>query len=118
MATLAKSMPQSVRFRASLLGAHATAKAFEFTDWLAALMQTLESNRHFLKEQLDAKLPKAKYRIPDCSYLAWIDLSDYQLGASASQVVLELGKLAFPRVKSSVTIATNSYDLTLLPAKK
>ena len=94
MATLAKSMPQSVRFRASLLGAHATAKAFECTDWLAALMQTLESNRHFLKEQLDAKLPKAKYRIPDCSYLAWIDLSDYQLGASASQVVLELGKLA------------------------
>jgi len=94
MAALAKFMPQSVRFRASLLGAHATAKAFECADWLAALMQTLESNRHFLKEQLDAKLPKAKYRTPDCSYLAWIDLTDYQLGASAAQAVLERGKLA------------------------
>ena len=91
---LAQTMPHSVRFRASLFGAHATAKAFECTDWLDSLMQTLDGNRHFLKEQLDLKLPKAKFRIPDCSYLAWIDVTDYDLGENPAEVILHHGKLA------------------------
>ena len=91
---LARKMPHSVRFRASLLGAHASAKAFECTDWLDEVMKTLDRNRHFLKEQLDAKLPKAKYRIPDCSYLAWIDVTDYELGENPAKTILQHGKLA------------------------
>ena len=57
-------------------------------------MKTLDRNRHFLKEQLDAKLPKAKYRIPDCSYLAWIDVTDYELGENPAKTILQHGKLA------------------------
>ncbi len=91
----AKKMPQSVRFRASLLGAHATAKAFECTEWLDGLMDTLEENRRFIKEQLDEKLPLAQYRIPDCSYLAWIDLEATGIGANPGRQILEHGRVAF-----------------------
>ena len=94
MSALAKSMPPSVRFRASLLGAHATAKAFECTEWLEGVMQTLDANRLFVQEQLATKLPKANYRIPNCSYLAWIELCDYELGENPSQVLLDEGRVA------------------------
>lgn len=90
----AKMMPVSVRYRASLFGAHAAAKAFECTEWLDAVMQTLDRNRKFLTLQLEQKLPKALYREPDCSYLAWIDMSAYELGENPSQIILERGKLA------------------------
>ena len=91
---LAGSMPMSVRYRASLLGAHATAKAFECADWLDALMETLDSNRAFVQSELAAKLPLAKYRIPNCSYLAWIDMIAYELGEIPAQTILERGKVA------------------------
>ena len=94
MKELALSMPMSVRYRASIFGAHAAAKAFELTDWLASLMEILDSNREFLAQQLQQKLPKAKYRIPNCSYLAWIDLSAYDLGENPSEIILSRGLLA------------------------
>jgi cystathionine beta-lyase len=39
-------------------------------------------------------LPQAGYRIPDCSYLAWIDLAVYNLGENPSVTLLERGKVA------------------------
>lgn len=93
-AALAKSMPQSVRFRASLLGARATAKAFECTEWLEGVIETLDENRHFLAQQLAEKLPRAKYRVPNCSYLAWIDMSAYELGENPAELLLERGRIA------------------------
>ncbi len=81
-------------------------------------MQTLRCNRHFLKEQLEAKLPNANYRIPDCSYLAWIDVSEYNLGEHPP-VVLELGKVSsYPRVISLEQIASNLSGLTSPPVKR
>ena len=94
MKELALSMPMSVRYRASIFGAHAAAKAFELTDWLHSLMEILDSNRKFLALQLQQKLPKAKYRIPNCSYLAWIDLSAYDLGENPAETILSRGLLA------------------------
>lgn len=91
---LARCMPLSVRFRASLFGAHAAAKAFECTEWLDGLLQTLDSNRRYLQTQLTSKLPQARYRIPDCSYLAWIDMSAYDLGDNPCDILLEHGKIA------------------------
>ena len=91
---LAASMPQSVRFRASLLGAQGTAKAFECGDWLDALLETLDSNRGFVEAELAKKLPLARYRIPNCSYLAWIDMTAYELGEFPAQTILERGKIA------------------------
>ena len=94
MLEFAKKMPMSVRYRASLFGAHASAKAFECTQWLDALMETLDRNRKFLADQLAEKLPKALYRVPNCTYLAWIDMSAYELGENPSEFILAHGKLA------------------------
>ncbi|NDA83891.1 MAG: hypothetical protein EBY00_04210, partial [Actinobacteria bacterium] len=41
------------------------------------------------------QLPAAKYEIPKCSYLAWVDVSALGLGEDPSQVFLEKGRVAF-----------------------
>jgi len=91
----AKSMPMAVHYRASLFGAIASSIAYECSDWLDGALETMESNRRFLKKLLDEKLPSVGYRIPDSSYLAWLDLSSLNLGENPAEVLLETGKVAF-----------------------
>ena len=90
----AKSMPEAVHFRASLFGAVASAAAYECVDWLDSAIETFESNRKYLKNLLTQSLPAVGYRVPDFSYLAWLDLSGLNLGENPAQVLLEKGKLA------------------------
>ena len=90
----AKSMPMAVHYRASLFGAVASAVAYECVDWLDSAIATMESNRRFLANLLTKELPNVGYRIPDFSYLAWLDLKDLKLGENPSVVLLEKGKLA------------------------
>jgi len=91
----AKLMPVAVHYRASLFGALAAAEAFECTEWLDATLKTLDRNRKFLKAELDRKLPQVGYLIPDCTYLAWLDLSALNLGENPSEFLVEKGKVAF-----------------------
>ena len=95
MLELANKMPQAVHYRASLFGAFAAATAFDSEDWLDAVLETLDRNRKHLKKVLDEKLPQVGYRIPDCSYLAWLDLSALNLGENPAQKLLEKEKIAF-----------------------
>ena len=95
MLELAKKMPQAVHYRASLFGAFAAATAFDSADWLDAALETLDRNRKYLKKILDEKLPQVGYRIPDCSYLAWLDLTALNLGENPAQTLLEKEKIAF-----------------------
>ena len=44
---------------------------------LEALKKYLDANFAFTKEYLSAHLPKARFAIPEATYLAWVDLSDY-----------------------------------------
>ena len=90
----AKSMPMAVHYRASLFGAVASAVAYECVDWLDSAIATMESNRRFLANLLTKELPNVGYRIPDFSYLAWLDLKELKLGENPSVVLLEKGKLA------------------------
>ena len=90
----AKSMPMAVHYRASLFGAVASAVAYECADWLDSAIATMESNRRFLANLLSKELPNVGYRIPDFSYLAWLDLKKLNLGENPSDVLLEKGKLA------------------------
>ena len=91
----AESMPKAVHFRASLFGGIAAAKAYECVDWLDAALVTLDRNRKFVAAQLAEKLPSVGYRIPDCSYLAWLDLTSLSLGDKPSEALLVKGKVAF-----------------------
>ena len=95
MNELAKLMPEAVHYRASLLGAFGAATAFTSVDWLDAVLDTLDRNRFFVKKLLDEKLPTVGYRVPDCSYLAWLDLSTLNLGENPAVTLLEREKVAF-----------------------
>jgi cystathionine beta-lyase len=90
----AESMPIAVHYRASLFGAVASATAYECADWLDSAIETMDSNRRYVKKLLDENLPSVGYRIPDFSYLAWLDLSSLNLGEKPAEVLLEKGKLA------------------------
>ena len=90
----AKSMPQAVHFRASLFGAIASATAYECVDWLDSAIETMDSNRKYLQKLLTQNLPSVGYRVPDFSYLAWLDLSTLNLGQNPGEALLEKGKLA------------------------
>ena len=45
--------------------------------WLEQLTRYLDANFEYVKNLLDQELPRAKFVIPEATYLAWIDLSDY-----------------------------------------
>ena len=96
MHELLAKMPISVHFRSSILGAFAAVTAFnECDEWLDAALATIESNAHFLKTILSTQIPAAKYEIPKCSYLAWVDVSALNLGEDPAAVFLEKGRVAF-----------------------
>jgi cystathionine beta-lyase len=86
----------ATHYRASLLGAFATVAAFEKGEpWLNEVMVQLDHNRKLIAELIAAKTPGVRYRIPHCSYLAWLDLSSFQLGEDPSAVLVERAKVAF-----------------------
>ena len=86
----------ATHYRASLLGAFATVTAFEKGEpWLDSLMVQLDHNRNLVAELIAAKAPGVGYRIPHCSYLAWLDLSTFNLGEDPSAILIEKAKVAF-----------------------
>lgn len=46
-------------------------------DWLDEVKVYLDGNFEFLKDWLSENLPKIKYRVPEGTYLAWLDVSAY-----------------------------------------
>jgi len=86
----------ATHYRASLLGAFATVTAFEKGEpWLEDVMVELDHNRKLIAELIAAKTPGVGYRIPHCSYLAWLDLTAFTLGEDPSAVLIEKAKVAF-----------------------
>ncbi len=86
----------ATHYRASLLGAFASVAAFrEGEPWLNKLMTQLDHNRKLVDQLVKEKLPLAKSHIPHCSYLSWIDFSEYKLGVEPATHFLEQGRVAF-----------------------
>jgi cysteine-S-conjugate beta-lyase len=50
-----------------------TAAWTEGDEWLAAVVRKLDSNRHLLGELLTKHFPEVGYRVPEATYLAWLD---------------------------------------------
>ena len=64
----------------NLMGMIAARAAYaEGQSWLTELRLYLESNRDILVEYVNTYLPLAKITVPEGTYLAWIDLSAYNL---------------------------------------
>ncbi|MEH7249848.1 MalY/PatB family protein [Neobacillus niacini] len=56
----------------------ATQAAYEHGhDWLNQLKDYLDDNFAFTKQYLEQHLPEAVYRIPEATYLAWVNISAY-----------------------------------------
>ena len=89
-------LPIAVHFRASILGAFASAAAFaDGGVWLDTVIAQLDHNRFLIRDLLSAKLPSIKYHIPQNSYLAWLDMSSLNLGENPTITLLEKGRVAF-----------------------
>jgi cysteine-S-conjugate beta-lyase len=83
--TLRSRWSSFVRDRLSLrepnpLSISATQAAFESGEpWLEEVRTYLDENMRTIAEFLQTKLPGAKFRIPEGTYLAWINLEHYNL---------------------------------------
>ncbi|MCH4458040.1 3M3SH-releasing C-S lyase [Staphylococcus haemolyticus] len=56
----------------------ATQAAYEKgEDWLAAMNDYLDDNFKYLAQFLEQELPHTEFKIPEATYLAWVDLSYY-----------------------------------------
>ncbi len=64
----------------SPLGVVGAVAAYEHGDaWLDALLARLDAQRDQLGDLLAARLPQARWRRPEATYLAWLDLRGYGL---------------------------------------
>mgnify|MGYP001806096707 FL=1 len=92
--TVTARIPMEVTFTTGHLGVIAAAAAYrEGGPWLADVVRLLDAQRRLLADLLAAELPLARYRAPEASYLAWIDLSAYGLGDDPAAVILERGRV-------------------------
>lgn len=88
-------LPYSLHFRASLLGAFATATAFDQgVAWLDSVIAQLDHNRNLISDLLAEHLPEISYNPPQHSYLAWFNLSGLHLGENPTEKILEKSKVA------------------------
>jgi cystathionine beta-lyase len=88
-------MPREVPYRTSIFGVLAGAAAYaEGGRWLDSLLAHLDRNRRLLGELLADRLPDAGYRVPEASFLAWLDLRAYGLGDDPAAVLLDRGRVA------------------------
>lgn len=59
-------------------GAAAQIAAYnESEDWLEALLDYLRANAQFTADFISEKMPDVKYRVPEATYLAWLDFRAY-----------------------------------------
>jgi cystathionine beta-lyase len=68
-------------------------------DWLAELLPYLKSNRDFMAEYLVENFPDLRFTIPNATYLAWLDFSEYvksgKIQGSPFEFFLQEAKVAF-----------------------
>ena len=90
-----KFIAEHTIWRSSLLGAWANITAYnEGEPWLDQALELLDINRRRLASLLSDLLPEANYRIPNSTYLGWVDLSAYHENRPA-QYLREQARVAF-----------------------
>lgn len=90
-----RRMPYEVEWRMSQFGSIASIAAFrEGGFWLDGVLASLDDNRRLLAELLADELPGVRYRMPQASYLAWLDFSALGWGDDPAAYALEHAKVA------------------------
>lgn len=94
-AAILDGMPYEVGFRTSLLGLHASAAAFDGGQpWLDGALAAITANRDLLARLLSELLPSVGYRMPQASYLAWLDFRALDWGDDPSSRILRQARVA------------------------
>jgi cystathionine beta-lyase len=84
-----------VTFGASHLGVIAQAAAWSHGgDWLRQLLAELEANRQLLATLVAERLPGVRMRVPEATYLAWLDCRELGLGDNPALHFLDKGRVA------------------------
>lgn len=90
-----RRVSEMVTHGASHLGVIAHVAAFsQGEQWLDALLVELDSNRQLLADLLAEKLPEVGYRVPEATYLAWLDCRALGLGDDPARTFRERGRVA------------------------
>jgi cystathionine beta-lyase len=89
------SMPDEVYWRTSILGLKASIAGYRHGgEWLDGIIRALDGNRRLLSGLLSEQMPGVKYRMPDATYLAWLDFTALGWGEDPAAVALEGAKVA------------------------
>lgn len=89
------SMPLEVYWRTSILGLHASIAGYrDGVDWLDGLIVSLDASRRLLATLLAEHLPMVGYRMPQATYLAWLDFRALSWGDDPAAHALEHAKVA------------------------
>lgn len=83
--------------------AAAVAAWTECDDWLRAVVEVVDENRHALSGLLADHLPGVRYRPPDATYLAWLDCRALDLDREPAEVFRERGVELSPGVQFGPT---------------
>lgn len=74
---VAGTMPLEVYWRTGILGLIASIAAYrDGGEWLDGVLVSLDANRRALADALAERLPAVGYRMPEATYLAWLDFRD------------------------------------------
>ena len=89
------AMPEEVSHGPSHLGVISHVAALrDGRGWLDELLAGLDENRRMLADLLAEHLPQVGYRVPEGTYLAWLDARPLNLPADPADVFLERGRVA------------------------
>jgi cysteine-S-conjugate beta-lyase len=90
-----RAFPYEVEWRTSILGAIAAIAAFRDSgDWLDGVIVSLDENRRMLARLLDERLSGVGYRLPEATYLAWLDLNTLGWGDDPAVHALDHARVA------------------------
>ena len=111
-------LPPLLSERASLFGVWAGIAAYNQGEpWLKAVLKNIDDNRHYLAKLLKKHLPKAKYTVPNGTYLAWIDLSAYGQD-EVTQLLLDKGRVALSNGSLFCGVGKDFVRLNLATSKE
>lgn len=86
------SLPNHLLGALNVIAADATVAAWtEGDEWLDAVLVHFDRNRRLLADLLAEHLPAVRYRLPEATYLAWLDCRDAELGDDPYEVFRHRG---------------------------
>ena len=90
-----QQLPRDVTDRVGHLGVVATTAAYEHGQrWFRETLNLLDENRKLVATLLAKHLPQIGYRMPEATYLAWLDCRALHLGDDPARAFIEYGRVA------------------------